>query len=94
MGPLGEVFLSPERRAGRRREVVQRARRDLQEKVQALRQAAEALQALAGREPDALSAAETRRLSGLDDAAGRARRALSPARPGGATPRPPPDQPA
>jgi hypothetical protein len=79
MGPLGEVFLSPERRAGRRREVVQRARRDLQDKVQALRQAAEALQALAGREPDTLSAAETRRLRGLDDAAGRARQALSPA---------------
>ena len=34
MGPLGELFLSPERRAGRRREVVLRARRDLQEKVQ------------------------------------------------------------
>ena len=66
MGPLGEVFLSPERRAGQRREVLLRARRDLQEKVQALRQAADALQALAGREPDTLSAAEARRLSGLD----------------------------
>ncbi len=82
MGPLGEVFLSPERRAGQRREVLLRARRDLQEKVQALRQAADALQALAGREPDTLSAAEARRLSGLDAAAGRARRALSPT-PGG-----------
>ena len=70
MGPLGELFLSPERRAGRRREVVLRARRDLQEKVQALRQAADALQALAGREPDTLSAPEARRLSGLDAAAG------------------------
>jgi hypothetical protein len=93
MGPLGELFLSPERRAGRRREVVLRARRDLQEKVQALRQAADALQALAGREPETLSAPEARRLSGLDDAAGRARRALSPARPAGSTPRPPPPAP-
>jgi hypothetical protein len=83
MGPLGEVFLSPERRAGRRREVVQRARRDLRDKVQALRLAAEALQALAEREPDTLSAAETRRLRALDDAAGRARRALSLSRPDG-----------
>jgi hypothetical protein len=93
MGPLGELFLSPERRAGRRREVVLRARRDLQEKVQALRQAADALQALAGREPDTLSAPEARRLSGLDAAAERARRALSPPRPAGPSPRPPPPTP-
>ena len=67
--------------------MVLRARRDLQEKVQALRQAADALQALAGREPDTLSAPEARRLSGLDAAAGEGPAGPSPpsrrrARPG------------
>ena len=66
-GPWASCSRAPS--GGRaRREVVLRARRDLQEKVQALRQAADALQALAGREPDTLSAPEARRLSGLDAA--------------------------
>src|SRR5262245_11652165 len=79
MGPLAEVFLSPEARAARRREVVRRARQGLDEKVGALRRAATELEALAGREADSLTDEEARRLAGLDGAAGQAVTALRPA---------------
>jgi hypothetical protein len=79
MGPLAEVFLSPEARAARRREAARRARQGLDEKVAALRRAAAELEALAGRKADSLSAEEARRLADLDGAAEQAVKALRPA---------------